>query len=228
MAPALPLAKLAGVFVKQISKPVSAQFIKHAQNPGRLKDFCSWIGQGLHKVSTLTIRMSQNIDRFKTKYDVTSEDNMVIAKGSVCRIVRTEGERVQVKVTIDKVEMKTWIPRTIQDGDQTEKVLRRLDIVKLDPDVALDRGAVFLAEAIVLGTASAVVMEEYMRYLWNEEKRVEAKEKKRKEKQREQKEDAERRDLQLEEHGKIIVELTSRIAELEQKQIVASTKASAK
>eukprot|EP00397_Hematodinium_sp_SG-2012_P039220 GEMP01042788.1.p1 GENE.GEMP01042788.1~~GEMP01042788.1.p1 ORF type:complete len:234 (+),score=46.87 GEMP01042788.1:74-775(+) len=220
MAPLLPLAKLAGVFVKQISKPVSAKFINHAQAPGKLQDLCCWLGQGLHTISTVTIRMSQNEDRYLTKYNVVSVDNLQIPKGSRCRILQTDGNRVQVKVKIDKHEVKTWIPKKVEDGvaEKMERVLRRQDVPKLPKAIALDRGATFFAEVIVLGTASIVILEEFVRALRKESQLMTEKEEKRKEKERLRKQDAERRDTELIENKRLIEELKLRVDELDRKQ----------
>jgi len=211
MAPLLPLAKLAGVFAKQIAKPVSQRLVNGAQKPGRVQDSCIYVGQMLHRITMFSIQRSEQKDRFKTAFEVTSEEGHVIEKGLKVKLVLEESDRQQIKVKIDQKDRKFWIPTKIEGN----KILVREDVKRISDEVALDRGATFMGEALVLGVASIVVIEEFVRYQRNEAALFEEKEEKKKLKEKKKQEECEARDREREALRADLTSLLERIDRLE-------------
>lgn len=196
MAPLLPIAKLAGVFAKQIAKPVSQRLILSAQKPGWAQDSCIAVGQMLHRITVFSIQRGEMKDRFKTAFEVTSEEGPVLEKGLKVRLIVEENDRQQIRIKLDlkdKKDTKLWIPRKMEGN----KILVREDVKRIADELALDRGAHFISEFIVLGVATVVVIEEYARYQWKEEAHMQEKEIKKKDKEERQKLEFERRDCEL-------------------------------
>jgi len=179
-----------------------------------MQNLCIWLGQRLHRISTVALRMSHNQDTMKTQFDTVGTDgdaSVAIPKGTECLVLRENGETVQVKLKLDKQEVKTWIPRKIEVDEQMEYSLQRVDVRILSVDVALERGATFMAEAIVLGTASAVVIMEYSRQTWNEEQKLAAKERE----DLAHLEDARRRDVELRQQKELLESLEEKLKKIE-------------
>mmetsp|Transcript_5687 Transcript_5687/g.15194 ORF Transcript_5687/g.15194 Transcript_5687/m.15194 type:complete len:187 (+) Transcript_5687:333-893(+) len=62
MAHLLPLGKLFGVFLKQLSKPVASRIKERAKTHPTLSNVCAGLGEGLHRVTVRIFRSSRDAD----------------------------------------------------------------------------------------------------------------------------------------------------------------------
>mmetsp|Transcript_52018 Transcript_52018/g.137410 ORF Transcript_52018/g.137410 Transcript_52018/m.137410 type:complete len:258 (-) Transcript_52018:40-813(-) len=187
MAPALPLAKLVGVFLKQVSKPLSSRLQVACRTRPVLRNRCVRVGQALNWASVLTTRMS--MDRgsdveavraapyFAEKAAAGAEREALgmLPRGRHVRMVKEElapvsdGEGGTKSVPMCLVEwthggktLRGWAYKQAADG---KDVLRSIEIKPISEDDATERGAVFIGEAFVFTIAGGIVLWEYRRSL---------------------------------------------------------------
>eukprot|EP00931_Biecheleriopsis_adriatica_P081143 TRINITY_DN54494_c0_g1_i1.p1 TRINITY_DN54494_c0_g1~~TRINITY_DN54494_c0_g1_i1.p1 ORF type:complete len:277 (-),score=64.19 TRINITY_DN54494_c0_g1_i1:65-895(-) len=177
---ALPIAKFAGILVRQASKPISVRLQSYAENHPVLRGYCVELGQTLHAFSARVLRQSQGIqleyivDQPQTyawaeRPSVGAAEMRTLQRESALALLRKgravdvlsspEGAFQQVKWKETDGTYKTgWIPKTGTAWYSGPTLRSRT--IPLPSEEALKNGTSFISEAFIFSVAAAWLLYE--------------------------------------------------------------------
>eukprot|EP00930_Biecheleria_cincta_P073147 TRINITY_DN60468_c0_g1_i1.p1 TRINITY_DN60468_c0_g1~~TRINITY_DN60468_c0_g1_i1.p1 ORF type:complete len:280 (-),score=42.91 TRINITY_DN60468_c0_g1_i1:13-852(-) len=202
---ALPIAKFAGILVRQVAKPVSLRLQSYAEGHPVLRDYCIFLGQSLHLFTARILRQSQGLMQYTVNQPKTPVwGEKPSAPAAVMRVLREDqalallkaGRAVELLSNPDgdyqKVQWKErggelkegWIPKrgsAWYSGPTLQSSIKPLSSIE-----ALNNGTAFISEAFIFSVGATWVV--YEMRLSAAESKLKAKA---------QKEEMERRDREI-------------------------------